>query len=169
MKNNFDKPILKVGQLWRNGVGEEVKIVGQNSDLVFPFLSDDKLTYAPNGSWRITPRSKFDLVEMIENEHGNPVTRTTDTSASAIPTPENYKRIDHEDGRIEFIPIEEKKEEYFDFGEAFNLNEISYPIFIGKGVSTKGFKHKELLVYGEYKVEVVEQGGYTRLRFKGKV
>jgi hypothetical protein len=162
MKNDFSKPVLKVGQLWRNGYGKEVRIVRRNSDPEFPFDSDDKFTYTPYGSWWPT-RNNRDLVELIEDERGNPV--------SAIPNPENYKRIDHEDGRIEFVPIKkEKQEEYFDFGDEFKFNiELSNPpLAISDGWASERFKHKELLLSKDYELEVVEEDGYTRLRFKKK-
>jgi hypothetical protein len=167
MKNDFSKPILKVGQLWKNGHGEKVRIVGQNSDPKLPFDGDGKLTYTPYGRWTTITRSKFDLVEMIEDEHGNPVTQDT---AAPIPTPENYKRIDHEDGRIEFVPIEKKKqEEYFDFGNIYEISTSSDPFFILARLAIDGFECKELMVMNSYKLEVVEEDGFTRLRFKRKV
>jgi len=160
MKNDFSKPILKVGQLWRNGEGDKVRIESNHEALRYYFRGDNGHTYTVYGGFYVTRRDKRDLVELIEGENSNPV--------SATPNPENYKRIDHKDGRIEFVPIEGKKDEYFDFGEKFNLNEDSHPLFTGNFYATKGFKHKELLVYEDYQVEVIEQGGYTRLRFKKK-
>jgi len=157
MKNDFSKAVLKVGQLWRDGHGRKVRIEGEGPNATFPFEGDNGHTYRANGGFLLNTRDKRDLVELIE-----------DALPENIPTPDGYKRIDHEDGRIEFTPIEEEQEEYFDFGEKFYLNRISCPLFIGRRGATKGFENKELLVHPDYQVEVIEQDNDTRLRFKKK-
>lgn len=81
---------------------------------------------------------------------------------------ENYKRIDHEDGRVEFVPVKEA-DKYVDFTFAFYITTNPYEsriLHIGTGFPKDEWKYKELLVGGGYKAELVEEDGYQRIRIK---
>ena len=57
--------------------------------------------------------------------------------------------------------IEVKEPEYFDFDAATISN---CPLITGKMAASRGFRNKELIVPPFYKVELVEEDGYERIR-----
>ena len=62
---------LKVGQVWKDREGQEVKIVSSDSDANFPFNGANKESYTHRGTvWLEAGADSCDLIELIQDENG---------------------------------------------------------------------------------------------------
>lgn len=66
VKSSDEKPALKVGQVWRDRSGNEVKITHEYGHEIFPFVGSNKETYKRNGYVWIEERPA-DLIELIRD------------------------------------------------------------------------------------------------------
>ena len=78
---NSDRPKLAVGQVWKDRKGREVRIVEEATALdEYPFLGSNGETYSPGGRFSDECLAGFDLIELIQDEHGwRPWEATTDS------------------------------------------------------------------------------------------
>ena len=79
------KPKLAIGQVWKNGMGWEVKIVEYDAGRYCRWKDDDGLTYTDKGCYFLDgSTSKFDLVELISDV---PAECNTAVTKPSIPKP----------------------------------------------------------------------------------
>ena len=69
---NKDRQVkLAVGQVWKDRKGREVKVLEEAHGLVeYPFLGSNQLTYSAGGRFNYSLFDDFDLIELIQDEHG---------------------------------------------------------------------------------------------------
>ena len=66
-----DRPKLAVGQVWKDREGREVRIVEEATALdEYTFLGSNGETYSPGGWFSDECLTGFDLIELIQDEHG---------------------------------------------------------------------------------------------------
>ena len=67
---NSDRPKLAVGQVWKDRLGREVRIVDEDNDDDFPFCGSNVQSYTKEGSVYDGDIHECDLIELIQAEHG---------------------------------------------------------------------------------------------------
>ena len=62
---------LAVGQVWKDREGREVKVLEEApASGEYPFIGSNKITYSAEGRFSNSRLDKFDLIELIQDEHG---------------------------------------------------------------------------------------------------
>ena len=76
---------LAVGQVWKDRMGREVRIVEEATALgEYPFLGSNGETYSPGGRLSNECRTWFDLIELIQDEHGWRLWKATKDSVCPV-------------------------------------------------------------------------------------
>lgn len=78
---------LAVGQVWKDRKGREVRIAEEATALgEYPFLGSNGETYSPGGRFSNECLAGFDLIELIQDEHGwRPWKATKDSVCPVVP------------------------------------------------------------------------------------
>ena len=80
-----DRPELAVGQVWKDRMGREVRVMGNDCGPIYPFNGSNGQSYTPNGTIWNLDEDEQDLVELIQDEHGWRPWKATKDSVCPVP------------------------------------------------------------------------------------
>lgn len=106
---------LAVGQMWKDRMGREVRIVGMDDDFDYPFYGSNGHSYTLSGTVFKFGYNDCDLIELIQDEHGWRPWKATKDSVCPV---NGYCKVVHRmrNGAIQKKPVEARNLYWDDVG-----------------------------------------------------